>query len=341
MTAAGTDGDALRARVLLAALGVAVLVGIAPFAVGLVGGAVLYVLCAPVQRRLEHVLGQRKAAGLVVVCATVLVLLPGAWLLATLLGEAPAMLHGVRESRLFARLAEVRVGPLDLGAQLAREWGALLSWASRQALGLFGSATRGVVNLLIALFTAYYLLVSPGRAWSRAVAYLPFSGATAERLLARFRSLTEATLIGVSLTAFVQGSVVGLGFWATGLPGPLFWGGVTALVSVLPVLGSALVWLPGVAVLLAGGRYGAAAGLALLGGVVASNADNVLWPVVFRRVSGIHPLVTLVGAFAGIRYFGLPGVLLGPLAITCFFELMEVYREEYGRSDRPGPPPSP
>ena len=78
------------------------------------------------------------------------------------------------------------------------------------------------------------------------------------------------------------------------------------------------------------GRYGAAAGLAVLGALVASNIDNVMRPVVNRRVSNLHPMTTIVGAFAGVGVLGLPGILLGPLAITYLFELAALYRREYG-----------
>ena len=77
----------------------------------------------------------------------------------------------------------------------------------------------------------------------------------------------------------------------------------------------------------------AAVTMAVIGGVVASNIDNVIRPFVYRRVSNIHPMITLVGAFAGVKYVGLLGLLLGPLAIAYLFELLHFYREEYGEAD--------
>jgi predicted PurR-regulated permease PerM len=71
----------------------------------------------------------------------------------------------------------------------------------------------------------------------------------------------------------------------------------------------------------------------VMGWLIASNIDNLIRPMVYRRVSDIHPMTTLVGAFAGVKYFGLPGLLLGPLAIAYFFELLRFYREEYGTPD--------
>ena len=121
-----------------------------------------------------------------------------------------------------------------------------------------------------------------------------------------------------------------IGFAITLLPNALFWGLVTVFASLLPILGSSLVWVPGTAALLLGGRPGAALVLGLIGFVFASNIDNVLRPVVNRRVSRIHPLVTLVGAFAGVRAFGLIGVLLGPLLISFFLSALAIYHDEYG-----------
>jgi predicted PurR-regulated permease PerM len=98
-------------------------------------------------------------------------------------------------------------------------------------------------------------------------------------------------------------------------------------------VGSGLVWGPGVLHLALEGRYGMAIGLALWGVVVVGNIDNIIRPVVFRRWAKIHPFITVIGAFAGIQYFGLLGLLVGPLAISYFFELIRMYREEYLQED--------
>jgi predicted PurR-regulated permease PerM len=181
---------------------------------------------------------------------------------------------------------------------------------------------------VIAFFGLYYLLRSSAGTWVRARSLVPFSPATVDLLSTRFFTVTEAMLLGTALVALVQGTIVGVGFAAVGLPDPLFWGTVTAFASVLPVLGSALVWLPAVIVLVLQFRYGAAVAL-LAFGLAASSVDNLIRPLVYRRVSDIHPMITLLGAFAGVRYFGLVGLLLGPLAIAYLFELLGAYQAEY------------
>jgi predicted PurR-regulated permease PerM len=329
------DADRWRARLLVAALGVAILVAIAPYAPGLLGAAVLYVIFAPVHRRLAPRVGGRAATILAVAMAAGLFILPGAWLVGSIIAQAPEILRGFSRSDVLARLAALRIGDLDVGTHLARTGGAVLSWLSQQALRLIAGAMHGALNVVIALFGLWFLLRSAHAAWARTKEYLPFSDASADLLRDRFRSVTEATLLGTALTAALQGSIVGVGFWLVGLPHAAFWGMITAVVSILPVLGSALVWLPGVLVLLAEQRYGAALALAAIGGIVASNIDNVTRPMVNRRMSDLHPMTTLLGAAAGVSVLGIAGLLLGPLAIAWFLELLRIYRREYG------PPASP
>jgi predicted PurR-regulated permease PerM len=197
------------------------------------------------------------------------------------------------------------------------------------AVGLIGTATRLGIELTIAFFGLFYLLVSPQGAWRSVRPFIPFSAASAEVLRERFRDVTFSTLVGTGLTAGVQGLLVALGFWVTGLSNPPFWGVVTFVLSILPVVGSGLVWGPGAASLAMDGRWGAAIGLAIWGVVAVGNVDSLIRPFVYRRWARIHPFVTIIGAFAGIRYFGLLGLLIGPLAISYFFELIRMYRAEY------------
>jgi predicted PurR-regulated permease PerM len=273
---------------------------------------------------------RRVAAVMVVVGTGLLILLPVGWLLAVAIDTAPDALRQLTGNPLLGRLSAIRIGDVDLGTRVVAAGGAVVTWVSTQALRVLGGAVRGTLNATVALFGLFFLLSAPVSAWRRVATYLPFSADGAELVAHRFRQVTEATLLGTALTAVLQGTVVALGFALTRLSDPWFWGVITALVSILPVLGSAIVWAPGALTLAAQGRYGAAVTLALIGGVVASNIDNIMRPLVNRRVSNLHPMITLVGAFAGVGVLGLPGILLGPLAITYFFELAALYRREYG-----------
>lgn len=318
-----------RAGLVILLLGIAILIAIAPFASGLLGAAVLYVMCVPAYQRLARVMHRDLAAALTLLGAIVVVALPVVWVIVLVADQLPDAVRSLQQSDFFARLSALRIGRIQIGPELAKASGTAVQWVSGQAIGVVGGAAKATLNLVISFFALYYMLVSADQSWRVVRGVLPFSPDTAEELRERFYSITHATLIGTAVVAVAQGLLVGVGFRLVGIPNATLWGAVTAFVSILPVLGSALVWLPGTIFLAINGRYGAAVGLFAIGAILASNIDNFLRPIVYRRVSNIHPLITLVGAFAGVAYFGLLGILLGPLAIQYFFVLVRLYREEY------------
>jgi predicted PurR-regulated permease PerM len=317
---------------IILALGIAIGIAVSPFAIGLLGALVLTVIVGPLHARLAARIGAGRSATLLVAAVALLILVPGGAMLGLLIGEGPGALRAARENSVITWLASQKVAGVDLGAQLAKASGTIIEWLSAQALGLVGGAAHAAINLVIALFGLFFLLEGGQPFWLLVKRYLPFSDHNAEALRQRFVSVTQATVLGLAATALVQGILVGVGFAIVGLPGASFWGLMTAIASVIPVVGGALVWIPGVLVLVVEKEWAHAAILAAIGGVLVANIDNVVRPWIYRRVSNVHPLVTLVGALAGLKYFGLLGVLMGPLAITYFFELLRIYDEEYGVS---------
>ncbi|MEO7042039.1 MAG: AI-2E family transporter [Gemmatimonadaceae bacterium] len=315
-------------------LAAGILYGAGPYLPGLLGAAVLYVVSVPVYRRLTRYMGNAWAALIITLSVAVLLVIPVVWMAALTLEQAPDALSAVTKSDAFAQLSTLQIGPLDVGSQLSKIGEVAGTWASRQALAVVGSVTRGILNLLIATVGLYYLLQAADSLWQRVRPVIPFSTDGAEALRERFGMVTQATLLGMIATGIAQGTTVGVAFWLLGLSNPIVWGTATAVASIFPLLGSALVWGPGVIVLIVGHRYGAAVILGLVGGIIASNIDNVIRPLVYRRVSGVHPMATLVGAFAGVELMGLAGLLLGPLAISYLFELLDLYDAEYGKSSQ-------
>ena len=264
-----------------------------------------------------------------VLLGLVLVVGPGISFIGVLANQAQDMAQGVLSSPLLVRLRALRVGPYDIGAQIEALGSQIVSWAGSRAILVVGTATRIGIQLTISFFGLFYLLVAPAGAWPGIRPFIPFSAKNAEILRTRFRDVTFSTIIGTGLTAVVQGLLVGLAFWVAGLANPAFWGVVTIIVAILPIVGSGLVWGPGAASLAVVGHYGLAIGVTLWGILVVGNVDNVIRPYVFRRWARIHPFITVIGAFAGISWFGLLGLLIGPLAISYFFELIRMYRAEY------------
>jgi predicted PurR-regulated permease PerM len=343
------DSKQQRAALFILVLGAGLLFALWPFATGLIGAPVLYVIFAPLHKTLARRLPARLAAGVVILLALLLILGPGVSFIGLLASEAQGMASGVVNSPILDRIAQIDIGPYNVGEQLATLGQRVTNWAGNFILNLVGTATRLMIQLTIAFFGLYYLLVEPRRSWEMLRPFIPFSAENTEALRQRFENVTISTLIGIFATAAIQGVLVGLGFELVGLPNPFFWGVVTGIMAILPVVGSGLVWGPGAIALVIDQRIGWAIALALWGFLIVANVDNVIRPWVFRRYARVHPFITIIGAFAGIRYFGLLGLLIGPLAISYFFELIRMYRAEYlegdrdvrrsGALSRPTPPP--
>jgi predicted PurR-regulated permease PerM len=324
-----------RAGLLILALGGGLAVALAPYLSGLIGGVVLYVVFRRPHAAVSRRLAPRTSAALMIAAALALLVIPALIFAGLLVEQAQTIAAGLLSSPMLSRLSTLEVGGYLVGPTLANLSQQLIGWVGANAFGLLGQAARIGLNLTIALFILYYLLLNADVAWREVGPYIPFSTASAEVLRTRFHDVTVSTVIGTGLIAVIQGTVVGIGFTLTGLPNALFWGIVTVILSILPVVGSGLVWGPGAVSLFLDGRYGAAFGLTVLGVLVVGNIDLLIRPAVFRRFAQVHPLITLVGAIAGVGYFGLIGILIGPLAVSYFFELIRIYREEY--LPRPAP----
>jgi predicted PurR-regulated permease PerM len=318
------------AAALILVLGAVLTYALLPYASGLLAAPVLYILWVPLQRVLTRRLPAPLAASIILVLTFILIVAPGAWLLTLLVGQAQTAAQVLLASPLLERLQELRLGPIEVGPALAQMGQNVVTWIGANAFTVLGTAARFVLNLVFTFFGLYFLLVRPGSAWAAVERHLPFSLERARRLRQRFEAVTYSTVIGTGLNAVVQGVLTGSALAVVGIPNALFWGAVTVILSILPVVGAGLVWVPVSLSLALTGRYAAAIGLFLWGLVVVSNVDNAIRPYIYRRFAKIHPMITVVGAIVGVQFFGLVGLVLGPLAIQYFFELIRIYAEEYG-----------
>lgn len=319
-----------RASWLVAILGIVILFALFPYASGLLGAPVLFVVFAPMHEWLSRRLRNRSvAAAIVIVIALVGIVLPAAYMVSLLVGQAQDAVKSVLASPLLQRLDTLRIGGFNIGPQIKAAGAQALSLVGGSAISLLGTATRLTLNLLFTFFGLYYILMDPKGAWNGLRPAIPFSDANVEILKDRFGAVTKSTLIGTGLAALVQGLLVALAFLVTGIANPMFWGSVTVLLSVLPVVGSGMVWAPAAALLFSQGKTGAAIGMVLWGLIVIGNVDNFIRPYVANRYAQTHPLITLVGAVAGVSYMGIIGLLIGPLALSYFFELLSMYQREY------------
>jgi predicted PurR-regulated permease PerM len=184
-------------------------------------------------------------------------------------------------------------------------------------------------NIGIMYFILFYLLTQRKAITKLVHDYLPFQDENILILSTELESMTFSNVIGVPMIAVIQGLAAGLGYWIFGLSEPVFWGVITAFVSILPLVGSTLIWVPAGLFLMAMGNTWQGAALLVYGGIVIINIDNVARFMIQKRFADVHPVITVFGVIVGLNLFGLPGLIFGPLMMSYFVIFVQMYRKVY------------
>jgi predicted PurR-regulated permease PerM len=158
--------------------------------------------------------------------------------------------------------------------------------------------------------------------------YLPFREKTLDELSESLRNNVNANVLGQGVVALVQGLLTGLTLWIFGVPSPGFWTVIAFFMAFIPVLGTPLVWGPAALYQFAQGHNGQGIGILVVGVVVIINVDNLLRIWMAKYMGDIHPWVTLVGLTLGVDIFGIVGLVIGPLLLSYFIVLMQVFARE-------------
>ncbi|MFA4967349.1 MAG: AI-2E family transporter [Candidatus Margulisiibacteriota bacterium] len=188
------------------------------------------------------------------------------------------------------------------------------------------------LSILITVFSTYYFLKHGKDIYEFFKNIFPLPKERYKQILSRFDDLSRGMIMGQIVVGIVQGVLAWAGFLFVGVPNPVLWGFLTALISIIPLLGAAMVWLPIDIYLFlmayaATGEYWRAIVLFFYGIFVVSTIDNFLKPKIVGDRANIHPLVILFGILGGVQLFGIPGIIIGPLILTLFDLVIEIYRE--------------
>lgn len=329
--------------VLIFGLGATIFIELTPFLGGLMGAATLYVL---LRGQMVFLTERRRwrpsaAAALLLVEAVLCFLVPltlVGWMLVVhvqhLAADPQQLLHAVKN--LSALLYE-RTG-YDLWQE--RNVASLIAMLPRAGQYVLGGIVDFAVNIVVLLLVLYFMLTG-GRAMEAYVRDLvPFDGGQRDDVIHEMHQIVRSNAIGIPLLAVVQGGVALVGYLIFGVPDPLFWGVLTCFATVIPIVGTALLWLPLSAYLALEGHWAAAVGLAAYGTLVVTHVDNLTRLVLQRRMADIHPLVTVFGVFVGLALFGFMGIIFGPLMLSLFLFCLHIFKRRYidGRPDESADP---
>jgi predicted PurR-regulated permease PerM len=160
--------------------------------------------------------------------------------------------------------------------------------------------------------------------------HLPLTDDDRQQMTSRFMSVTRATVKGTIIIGFIQGCLAGLAFRVVGIPDALFWSLVMVVLSILPAIGGALVWVPACIILAASGQVLKAVLLAAFCALIVGSVDNLLRPRLVGRDTKMHDLMILFSTLGGILAFGPVGFIIGPILAGLFVTSWEIFSVAYG-----------
>jgi len=213
--------------------------------------------------------------------------------------------------------------------QILTKAGELVGSAGVFVFDALSATTRAtavaIFHFVVLLYTMFFFLIDGPRLLRTVQSYLPLAESDKERMLERFVSVTRATLKGTVFIGLAQGTLGGLAFWAVGIDGAIFWGTVMTVLSIIPGIGGAIVWVPAAIILLATGQVWQAVGLTLFCSLVVGSVDNLLRPVLVGRDTQLHELLIFFSTLGGLFLFGAMGFIFGPLLAALFVTVWEMF----------------
>jgi predicted PurR-regulated permease PerM len=195
-----------------------------------------------------------------------------------------------------------------------------------QTLGVIGGVIGAMVQMFFVVFTMYYLFRDSDKIFATVRDALPLERAQANAVMARTRDVIGASVYGVMAIAVVQGTLGGLAFWVLGVPSAIVWSVVMVFLSMIPMLGAFLVWVPAAAYLALTGHPVKALLMVLWGTLVIGMADNFLRPKLVGERTKLHELLIFFAVLGGLQVFGVLGIVLGPVVLAITLALVEIFK---------------
>ncbi|MDT3403519.1 AI-2E family transporter [Mucilaginibacter terrae] len=208
------------------------------------------------------------------------------------------------------------------------------SYAAELFPSILGSAASIILTLLVMYFILYFMFVQLREFEARMLRYAPFSQQHALKFADALRSATYSNVLGQGIISLVQGVLLANGFWIVGIPDAVFWGVIATFISFLPVVGAPTLSIPAGIYLMLLGRNWAGIGIMAYGLLFIGNLDHVLRMVINKRIANTHPAISIIGVFIGLPLFGILGLVFGPVLLSYFILLTQVYETNRMAADR-------
>ncbi|MBB4043661.1 AI-2E family transporter [Bacteroides reticulotermitis] len=318
--------------VIILTIGIVIFRHITPFLGGILGALTIYILVRGQMNFLTEKKKIRRSVGAFLITAeTILVfLMPAAivvWILVTNLQDINL------DPQTFVEPIEQTVNIIKskTGYDILDKdtLSFIISLLSRFGQGVMESISSLAVNLFVMLFVLYFMLIGGRKMEAYINDILPFSEANTQEVVHKINMIVRSNAIGIPLLAIIQGGVAMIGYLIFGAPNAWVLGILTCFATVIPMVGTALVWFPVVGYFALNGDWVSAIGLFAYGSLVVSQLDNLIRFMLQKKMANIHPLITIFGVVIGLQLFGFMGIIFGPLLLSLFILFVDMFKKEY------------
>ena len=317
-----------------------------PFLGSFAWALALAIIARPIHRWISDRMPKKPglAAGLSVAAIAVIIVAPAAFVGNQLIRQATASAAVVQESvkdgkwreQLSQRSPKLHslVSSIEQNGGLASQVQGMIGDIGTRLSQAVTSSAWAVIELLITFFLLFFLFRDRNESRAALRSLVPLSERETDEVMKRVADTVHATIYGTIVVSLVQGGLGGLMFWWLGLPAPLLWGAIMALLAVIPVLGAFVVWVPAAIFLAMNGQMGQALLLTAWGTIVIGLVDNLLYPVLVGNRLRMHTVPVFISIVGGLMFFGAAGLVLGPVILALTFAALEIWRRRtaYGQA---------
>ncbi|KAA6348943.1 hypothetical protein EZS27_003654 [termite gut metagenome] len=314
-------------------VGLIVIVKLGAFLGGLLGAITMYIM---LRKSMHYLTGVRRmksglAAFILLLGFILCVLVPLSliiWMLIDRMDDANLNLQTtIGFIKQFANLLEEKTGYNIFDVENLSSSAVMLSKIGQY---IMNGIMTFFVNIFVMIFVLYFMLISGKRMEAYIYALLPFSETNKKEVLSEIYLLVRSNAIGIPLQALIQGLIATFGYYIFDVPVPFIFGLLTCFATVIPIVGTAIVWIPLVIYMgLNSGWTTHTAGLFAYAALVLMPVDNLIRFILQKKMADTHPLVTFFGVIIGLSLFGFMGIIFGPLLLSILFLCINIFKKEY------------
>ena len=304
-----------------------------PILLSIILGFILAFIFTPVYNSYYKITKSKNLAAILVCFLLVFLIVLPLWFLIPIILDQSVKFYLASQQINFVTLIKNLFPSLFASEEFSAQMGSIIYSSVTKATNFLMNSFSNLIfhfptlflQSLVVFFTFFFVLRDRGQFLSYIKSLLPFSKDIEKRLFESSKTITSSVIYGQVIVGILQGLLIGLGFFIFRVPNALLLTLLASLAGIFPIIGTAIIWLPVLIYLLIAGNTFAAIGI-LVFGIISSNIDNLLRPLIVSRKTTMHPAIVLIGMIGGLFLFGILGFILGPLILAYLFIILEIYR---------------